>query len=77
MLQIDLWKRIVIWAVCALGLLMAMPNAFYPRVEMANDADVADAADAKSTTGEDTAPEADEAGKESQSKEDKRNNSLH
>ncbi len=38
MLQIDLWKRIVIWAVCAFGLLMAVPNAFYTRVETHNDA---------------------------------------
>ncbi|MCZ0810652.1 MAG: protein translocase subunit SecD [Pseudomonadota bacterium] len=38
MLQIDLWKRIVIWAVVALGLLLALPNAFYPRVESHNDA---------------------------------------
>ncbi len=38
MLQIDLWKRVLIWAVCAFGLLMAMPNAFYERVEAHNDA---------------------------------------
>ncbi|QDY68990.1 protein translocase subunit SecD [Qingshengfaniella alkalisoli] len=38
MLQIPMWKRIVIWGLCALGLLMAMPNAFYPRVERHNDA---------------------------------------
>ena len=38
MLQIDLWKRVVIWALCALGLLLALPNAFYSRVETANDA---------------------------------------
>lgn len=38
MLQIDLWKRVLIWAVCAFGLLMAMPNAFYERVEASNDA---------------------------------------
>ncbi|WP_372885069.1 protein translocase subunit SecD [Shimia sp.] len=38
MLQIDLWKRVLIWAVCAFGLLMAMPNAFYERVEARNDA---------------------------------------
>jgi len=29
MLQIDLWKRIVIWGVVALGLLLALPNTFY------------------------------------------------
>ncbi|PSL21675.1 protein translocase subunit SecD [Shimia abyssi] len=38
MLQIDLWKRVLIWAVCALGLLLAMPNAFYQKVEVRNDA---------------------------------------
>ncbi|MEP4194171.1 MAG: protein translocase subunit SecD [Aliishimia sp.] len=38
MLQIDTWKRVLIWAVCALGLLLALPNGFYPRVEMHNDA---------------------------------------
>ncbi|MEQ9694086.1 protein translocase subunit SecD [Shimia sp. SDUM112013] len=41
MLQIDLWKRVLIWAVCAFGLLMAMPNAFYERVEAHNDATAA------------------------------------
>ena len=38
MLQIDLWKRVVIWALVALGLFMALPNVFYPRVETYNDA---------------------------------------
>lgn len=38
MLQIDLWKRVLIWTVCALGLLLAMPNVFYQRVEARNDA---------------------------------------
>ncbi len=38
MLQIDLWKRFVVWGVVALGLLLAMPNAFYDRVETHNDA---------------------------------------
>jgi len=38
MLQIDLWKRVVIWGLCALGLLMALPNGFYSRVEAHNDA---------------------------------------
>ncbi|WP_299843617.1 protein translocase subunit SecD [uncultured Roseovarius sp.] len=38
MLQIDLWKRIVIWGMVALGLLMALPNGFYTRVETHNDA---------------------------------------
>ncbi len=38
MLQFDLWKRIVILLVVAAGLLLAMPNLFYSRVETANDA---------------------------------------
>ncbi|MFT4782803.1 MAG: preprotein translocase subunit SecD [Paracoccaceae bacterium] len=38
MLQISLWNRIVIWMLVAVGLLFAMPNAFYTRVEVHNDA---------------------------------------
>ena len=38
MLQIPMWKRIVIWGLCALGLMFAMPNLFYSRVEGHNDA---------------------------------------
>ncbi len=38
MLQIDLWKRVLIWGLCALGLFLALPNAFYTRVETHNDA---------------------------------------
>ena len=38
MLRIDLWKRVLIWSICTLGVLLAMPNAFYSRVEMHNDA---------------------------------------
>lgn len=38
MLQIAAWKRVLIWAACALGLLLAMPNGFYSRVEGHNDA---------------------------------------
>ncbi|WP_116597091.1 protein translocase subunit SecD [Primorskyibacter marinus] len=38
MLQIDLWKRVLIWAVCIAGLAFALPNAFYTRVETHNDA---------------------------------------
>jgi len=41
MLYIDLWKRIVIIGLCALGLWLALPNAFYTRVESFNDATVA------------------------------------
>ncbi|WP_428925380.1 protein translocase subunit SecD [Marinibacterium sp. SX1] len=38
MLQIELWKRVLIWLTCAVGLWLAMPNAFYGRVESHNDA---------------------------------------
>ncbi len=38
MIHIDLWKRVLIWGVVALGLILALPNAFYPRVERVNDA---------------------------------------
>ena len=41
MLQIDTWKRVLIWSVCVIGLLMALPNAFYTRVEQSNDAKAA------------------------------------
>ena len=38
MLQIPMWKRVLIWATCALALIFAMPNLFYDRVERHNDA---------------------------------------
>ncbi len=38
MLQVDLWKRVLIWATVVVGLLLAMPNVFYTRVEVHNDA---------------------------------------
>ncbi|MEM8580910.1 MAG: protein translocase subunit SecD [Pseudomonadota bacterium] len=38
MLDIPLWKRVVIWGVVALGLMLAMPNLFYTKVEGHNDA---------------------------------------
>ena len=38
MLQIELWKRVLIWGLVALGLAMALPNGFYTRVETHNDA---------------------------------------
>ncbi|WP_425044191.1 protein translocase subunit SecD [Primorskyibacter sp. S87] len=41
MLQIDLWKRALIWLVVVVGLALAIPNAFYTRVEQANDAKAA------------------------------------
>ncbi len=47
MLQIDLWKRILIVLTIAAGLLLAFPNAFYERVEKSNDAEEAIAAAAE------------------------------
>ncbi|TVP97454.1 MAG: protein translocase subunit SecD [Roseinatronobacter sp.] len=38
MLQIPMWKRVLIWSICALALLFAIPNLFYDRVERHNDA---------------------------------------
>ena len=38
MLQVETWKRVLIWALVAVGLLLAMPNLFYDRVEQHNDA---------------------------------------
>ena len=38
MLQIDAWKRVLIVLTCVVGLLLALPNAFYTRVENHNDA---------------------------------------
>ena len=39
MLQIEGWKRVLIWLICAVGLLFALPNGFYTKVEAFNDAD--------------------------------------
>ncbi len=38
MLQFSLWKKIVVLGVCLIGVALAMPNAFYTKVEMHNDA---------------------------------------
>ena len=38
MLQIPLWRRVLIWSAVALGLWFAMPNGFYTKVELHNDA---------------------------------------
>ena len=37
MMHFPLWKKAVIWGLCALGLWLAMPNAFYSKVESHND----------------------------------------
>ena len=54
MLQTPLWKRLLILAICGWGLVAAMPNLFYTRVEAHNDA-----ADAIAKAG--IATEADQA----------------
>ncbi|MFV0513982.1 MAG: protein translocase subunit SecD [Jhaorihella sp.] len=41
MLNFDPWKRVLIWLICAAGILLALPNAFYTRVEQSNDAKAA------------------------------------
>ncbi|MEL6207947.1 MAG: protein translocase subunit SecD, partial [Pseudomonadota bacterium] len=41
MLQITTWNRTLIWAVVLTGLLLALPNTFYTRVEQHNDAVIA------------------------------------
>ncbi|MBW7921961.1 MAG: protein translocase subunit SecD [Rubellimicrobium sp.] len=38
MMLLPLWQRVTIWLVCLAGLIVAAPNAFYQRVETANDA---------------------------------------
>ncbi len=38
MLQFPLWKKLIIWGLCLLGLAAAAPNLFYDRVEQHNDA---------------------------------------
>jgi preprotein translocase subunit SecD len=38
MLQIALWQRVLIWSALAAGLIFALPNLFYDRVERHNDA---------------------------------------
>jgi len=39
MLKIEGWKRVLIWAVVLGGLLLALPNGFYERVERSNQAE--------------------------------------
>ena len=38
MANYPLWKRMLILGICLIGLLIALPNLFYGRVERANDA---------------------------------------
>ncbi|MEM1387381.1 MAG: protein translocase subunit SecD [Pseudomonadota bacterium] len=55
MLQVPLWNRVLIILVLAAGLLFAMPNLFYPRVEAHNDAIAAIERDGSTTALEDAA----------------------
>jgi preprotein translocase subunit SecD len=36
---LPLWQRLVIWAICAGGILLSVPNLFYGTVERSNDAE--------------------------------------
>ncbi|MEM6895882.1 MAG: protein translocase subunit SecD [Pseudomonadota bacterium] len=56
MLRIEGWKRVLIWAVVLGGLLLALPNGFYDRVERSNDAE------ARIAAGFETQDNFDEAG---------------
>ena len=38
MLHFALWKKILVWGLCAVGVVAAIPNGFYTRVERHNDA---------------------------------------
>jgi len=38
MLDFPLWKRVLVWGLCAFGIAFAAPNLFYNRVEAHNDA---------------------------------------
>jgi len=59
MLQFPLWKRILIWGICAVGIAFALPNLFYSRVEGHNDAVKAiEAAGGVATQGQEFARDA-------------------
>ena len=55
MLQTPLWKRLFIMLVCGVGILYAIPNAFYSQVEQHNDAAKAIATAAGVATPDQTA----------------------
>ena len=38
MLYTPVWRSVMVWAICAIGIIFALPNAFYSRVEQSNDA---------------------------------------
>ncbi|MDR6264314.1 MULTISPECIES: protein translocase subunit SecD [Rhodobacterales] len=49
MLQFSLWKKLLIWGACVLGILLASPNLRYAQVEEYNDASAALLAGAEET----------------------------
>ncbi|MEO5615227.1 MAG: protein translocase subunit SecD, partial [Cypionkella sp.] len=55
MLYSPLWKRLLILALCAWGIVASLPNLFYTEVEAHNDAATAIAANAGVATPEQTA----------------------
>jgi preprotein translocase subunit SecD len=55
MLQIPLWKRVIIFGLCVLGVIMTAPNLFYAQVETHNDAVAAVEAAGGAATPEQTA----------------------
>ena len=57
-LETPLWKRLLIWAVVLVGLILAAPNLFYSRVETHNDAATAIAKAAKLGVGATTEQQA-------------------
>jgi len=54
-MQTPLWKTILIWGICAVGLLYALPNLFYTKVEQHNDAVKAVAASGVTTPEQEAA----------------------
>ena len=54
-MQSPLWKTILIWGICAVGLLYALPNLFYTKVEQHNDAMKAVAASGVTTPEQEAA----------------------
>jgi preprotein translocase subunit SecD len=54
-MQSPLWKTILIWGICAVGLLFALPNLFYTKVEQHNDAVKAVAASGVTTPEQEAA----------------------
>ncbi|WGV18004.1 protein translocase subunit SecD [Fuscovulum ytuae] len=58
MVKAPLWKRLVIWALVALGVILSVPNLFYGQVEARNDAALAVEAAGFATTEQQAALDA-------------------